>query len=255
MTDGTSLDGLISFNKKNNGTNHHYLHFATMNSSKVVRLLILSAIVFLQIQSCHSLSSSSSFHGMQIINPTTTYHASTYTKPHGRSSNNVLVMRKQKASDKRTARMKRGVIDNVETTTFTPPSLLSSSSSSTRTQILNSSPMTKSKWKHKKVELRAAGEQGSGNNNNMGRGRARKRLKLYNSLASYHSTFLELISQEYQMEVCCVVTCDMFCFTIHFYVPPIETYYLSPFIYNHNTPYNSCIKGSGGYQQTRVIDC
>ena len=34
-----------------------------------------------------------------------------------------------------------------------------------------------------------------------GRGRARKRLKLYNSLASYHSTFLELISEEYQMEV------------------------------------------------------
>ena len=36
-----------------------------------------------------------------------------------------------------------------------------------------------------------------------GRGRARKRLKLYNSLASYHSTFLELISAEYQMEVSC----------------------------------------------------
>ena len=180
------------------GTNHHF-HIAMMNSSKAVCLIILS-VVFLPIQSCCALSSSSSFHGMQMINPTKYSHASTYTKPRRPSSNNLLVMRKQKASDKRTARMQRGVIDNAETT-FTQPSL-----SSSTTQILNSSPMTKSKWKHKKVELRAAGEGSSGNgnnNNNMGRGRARKRLKLYNSLASYHFTFLEMISEEYQMEVCC----------------------------------------------------
>lgn len=172
-----------------------------MNSSKAVCLIILS-VVFLPIQSCCALSSSSSFHGMQMINPTKYSHASTYTKPRRPSSNNLLVMRKQKASDKRTARMQRGVIDNAYETTFTPPSL--SSSSSSTTQILNSSPMTKSKWKQKKVELRAAGEgsSGNGNSNNMGRGRARKRLKLYNSLASYHFTFLEMIQEEYQMEVC-----------------------------------------------------
>ena len=183
------------------GTNHHF-HIAMMNSSKAVCLIILS-VVFLPIQSCCALSSSSSFHGMQIINPTT-YHATAY-KPRRPSSNSLLVMRKQKASDKRTARMQRGVIDNAETT-FTQPSL-----SSSTTQILNSSPMTKSKWKHKKVELRAAGEGSSSslgsrngnNNNNMGRGRARKRLKLYNSLASYHFTFLEMIQEEYQMEVYC----------------------------------------------------
>ena len=180
---------------------YHHFNIAMMNSTKAVCLLILS-VVFLPIQSCCALSSSSSFHGMQMINPTKYSHASTYTKPRRPSSNNLLVMRKQKASDKRTARMQRGVIDNACETTFTPPSL--SSSSSSTTQILDSSPMTKSKWKQKKVELRAAGEgsSGNGNSNNMGRGRARKRLKLYNSLASYHFTFLEMIQEEYQMEVC-----------------------------------------------------
>ena len=111
-------------------------------------------------------------------------------------------MRKQKASDKRTARMQRGQIDNPDVT-FTPPPL---SSSSSATQILNSSPKTKNQWKNKKIELRAAGVGGSVSagaqqQQTGGRGRARKRLKLYNSLASYHSTFLDLISEEYQMEV------------------------------------------------------
>ena len=110
-------------------------------------------------------------------------------------------MRKQKASNKRTARRQRGNIDEA-TTTFTPPSL---STSSSTTQILNSSPMTKSQWKHKKIEMRAAGidtnNSAAATQTGGGRGRARKRLKLYNSLASYHSTFLELISQEFQMEV------------------------------------------------------
>jgi len=62
----------------------------------------------------------------------------------------------------------------------------------------------KSQWKHKKIELRAAGDKNvvaAG-----GRGRSRKRLKLYNSLASYHSTFLELISKEYETEEAEVIT-------------------------------------------------
>ena len=108
-------------------------------------------------------------------------------------------MRKQKASDKRTARMQRGQIDNPDVT-FTPPPL---SSSSSATQILKSSPKTKNQWKNKKIELRAAGVSAGAQQQQKtgGRGRARKRFKLYNSLASYHSTFLELISEEYQMEV------------------------------------------------------
>jgi hypothetical protein len=34
-----------------------------------------------------------------------------------------------------------------------------------------------------------------------GRGRSRKRLTLYNSLASYHTKFLRLLTVEYQAEV------------------------------------------------------
>jgi len=121
-------------------------------------------------------------------------------------------MRKQKASDKRTARMQRGIIDtpnNDAASTFTPSSLSSSSTTTTATKVLSSSPMTKNQWKHKKIELRA----NNGNNKNVndnavggGRGRSRKRFKLYNSLASYHSTFLSLISEEYQMEEAEVIT-------------------------------------------------
>ena len=144
----------------------------------------------------HGLSST--FHGSQINNVNPTYTTSSQYTP--RRISNGLVMRKQKASNKRTARRQRGNIDEV-TTTFTPPSL---STSSSTTQILNSSPMTKSQWKHKKIEMRAAGidtNNSAAANLGGGRGRARKRLRLYNSLASYHSTFLDLISQEYQMEV------------------------------------------------------
>ena len=142
--------------------------------------------------------SSSSFHGTRVI------HSPTMNNNQAAAGISNLVMRKQKASDKRTARRQRGIIDDNNsnadgTATFTPPPL---STSSSATQILNSSPMTKSQWKDKKIEMRAAGVGGNNNvNNGGGRGRARKRLKLYNSLASYHSTFLELISEEYQMEV------------------------------------------------------
>ena len=129
---------------------------------------------------------SSSFHGSRIISPMPTMHNSRLSTT-GVSS---LVMRKQKASDKRTARLQRGQLDS---DTFTPPPLSSS------TTILSSTPMSKSQWKQKKIELRSRGDK-VGNSMSGGRGRARKRLKLYNSLASYHSTFSSLISEEYQVE-------------------------------------------------------
>jgi hypothetical protein len=97
--------------------------------------------------------------------------------------------------------MQRGNVDVGLSSSFTPPSL------ATATQILTSTPMTNSEWRHKSVDVNSSGVV-VGNNANVddtvaagGRGRARKRLKLYNSFASYHSTFLELISEEYQMEV------------------------------------------------------
>jgi len=130
----------------------------------------------------------SSFHGSRIIHPMT---QSSRPLTSGASS---LVMRKQKASDKRTARLQRGQLDN---DSFTPPPL---SISSSTTQILSSTPMSKTQWKHKKIELRSRGEKVDNSMMSGGRGRARKRLKLYNSLASYHSTFSNLISEEYQVE-------------------------------------------------------
>jgi len=130
----------------------------------------------------------SSFHGSRIIHPMT---QSRRPLTSGASS---LVMRKQKASDKRTARLQRGQLDN---DSFTPPPL---SISSSTTQILSSTPMSKTQWKHKKIELRSRGEKVDNSMMSGGRGRARKRLKLYNSLASYHSTFSNLISEEYQVE-------------------------------------------------------
>src|SRR5210317_940978 len=142
--------------------------------------------------------SSSSFHGSRVIQPTPMTLNNSRRPTSGISS---LVMRKQKASDKRTARLQRGQLDNAESS-FTPQAL-SSASTSTTTQILSSTPMSKTKWKHKKIELRSRGVKVDNNSNVMqpgGRGRARKRLKLYNSLASYHATFSNLISEEYQLE-------------------------------------------------------
>jgi len=113
-------------------------------------------------------------------------------------------MRKQKASDKRTARLQRGELDT-DVFSASTSSFLKNTSTSTATKILSSSPITKSQWKKKKIELRAGGNAANVNSGG-GRGRARKRMKLYNSLASYHSTFLELISEEYQMEEQEVIT-------------------------------------------------
>lgn len=178
---------------------YHHIKQHKMKSSASFKLLLLAMITIASSLSIPStLALSSSFLGSHIRS------LQFYTTQRGTPSS-VITMRKQKASDKRTARMQRGQIDTTESS-FTPPSL---STATTTTQILSSSPMSNSKWKDKKIELLAA----SGQNMNSvtagvaasggGRGRARKRLKLYNSLASYHSTFLELISAEYQMEVSC----------------------------------------------------
>jgi hypothetical protein len=106
--------------------------------------------------------------------------------------------------------MQRGILDDNNTDgTFIPPPL---SVSSTPMQILASSPMTNSQWKEKVIDSSSSSngprvafgsdtsDDGSNNGGGGGRGRARKRLRLYNSLASYHTTFLELISEEYQLE-------------------------------------------------------
>jgi hypothetical protein len=120
----------------------------------------------------------------------TTFHGISIHSSHPTTSRriaNELTMRKQKASDKHTARMQRGQ------TTLEPT-----------TQILSSVSFTKNSWKEKKIELRAGGANTNTEKFAIGgRGRARKRLRLYNSLEGYHSVFLGLISEEYRMEVSC----------------------------------------------------
>ena len=91
-----------------------------------------------------------------------------------------LTMRKQKASDKRTRRSQRGEVLESD---------LSSASN------LRSSPIGKA-WRYKAVDMRP-----NANNAGYGRGRSRKRSQVYNNLSSYHSHFLDLITQEFLAEV------------------------------------------------------
>ena len=149
----------------------------------ITRKMLLTVYItclILLVSSLHSACAlSSSFHGGSIYSPI--QHNS---KP--RIMRSHLIMRKQKASDKHTARMQRGQ-------TLEQPTVSA--------QILSSGSFTKNAWKHKKIELRAIGVNTNKQSVTGGRGRARKRMKLYNSLEGYHSRFLGLISEEYRMEV------------------------------------------------------
>jgi hypothetical protein len=148
-------------------------------SQFVHMMCLVIALAALQLASALS----SSFHGISIHSITQQQQRHTPK----RLATSQLVMRKQKASDRHTARMQRGQ------TTLEPIEI--------STQILSSRTFTKNQWKHKKIELRANGVDTNKNNVIGGRGRARKRLKLYNSLEGYHSKFLSWISEEYRMEV------------------------------------------------------
>ena len=152
------------------------IFFTRCTFNTMCLVYVVSLLPIIQI---HALSST--FHGSHIYNANPTYTTSTQYTPRRISNGNQLVMRKQKASNKRTARRQRGNIDEA-TTTFTPPSL---STSSSTTQILNSSPMTKSQWKHKKIEMRAAGNSAATTQSG-GRGRARKRLRKSALVLFYH---------------------------------------------------------------------
>jgi hypothetical protein len=97
----------------------------------------------------------------------------------------LLVMRKQKASDKRTRARQRGLLQE-EAPVLTAPS--------SRT----TSPMqAKGAWQTKKaVVVPTATTATLG-----GRGRSRKRSAVYTSLSFYHNKFLHLLQAEYEAEV------------------------------------------------------
>ena len=141
--------------------------------------ILVPLLIFAAVGQANGLATT--FHGSSLVQSTRTASS----PPKAGCCN--LYMRKQKASDKRTARMQKGLLEPSE------PMV-------SATQVLSSTPMTARRWKHKRVEIRAGGDEASSAARAGGRGRARKRTKLYNSLASYHSTFLDLISKEYELE-------------------------------------------------------
>jgi hypothetical protein len=102
------------------------------------------------------------------------------------SDDTLLVMRKQKASDKRTRARQRGLLQE-EAPVLTAPS--------SRT----TSPMqTKGAWQTKKAVVVPTATSATTMG---GRGRSRKRSAVYTSLSFYHNKFLHLLQAEYEAEV------------------------------------------------------
>lgn len=101
----------------------------------------------------------------------------------------LLTMRKQKASDKRTTRLQRGL----ELATISENTLAIQSLQRTMT----TSPMVDAAWDQKKIRNQFPSKQ----EKISGRGRSRKRSSLYQCLSSYHNNFLTLLTAEYKAEV------------------------------------------------------
>lgn len=173
-------------------------HFSQATLVVVITLLVLNPCCW-----SLSLSSSSSFHG------TTLQHAIfTPSNPYSASGAGSMTMRKQKASDRRTRRMQRGGGEELALQETIQDNII---------KTITSSPMDLAQWKYKKVRnsMPRTVEQHKAH----GRGRSRKRQTLYNSLASYHTKFLRLLTVEYQAEVsvvwnlfrhCCWLAMDFF---------------------------------------------
>ena len=111
----------------------------------------------------------------------------------GSSSNRstrIITMRKQKASNKRTRRSQRGERDNYESFSSRNDNIISSLAS----------PIATGSWNYKSMSS-APVKNSFPKTNERGRGRSRKRSQFYNSLSSYHSHFLRLITDEFLAEV------------------------------------------------------
>lgn len=95
------------------------------------------------------------------------------------ANGDLMFMRKQKASNRRTRNRQLGEEGPLTTATIT------------------TSPMQRAQWSHKKgmSNVRPIKEKTGGRN------RSRKRSMLYNSLSSYHNHFLQLLTAEYKAEV------------------------------------------------------
>lgn len=151
--------------KKNSARTMTWLRSSCVTNSLL--LLTLGAVCLPP--TGHAFSASSLFHGNIMAERQSTMAAT------------MLTMRKQKASDRRTRRMQRGDDAVVEP------------------QTLTSSPMALARWQHKTLTKNTATIGASPQTG--GRGRSRKRSNLYNTLSSYHGTFLSLLTAEYYAEV------------------------------------------------------
>jgi hypothetical protein len=127
--------------------------------------VLVSGVVFFQ--SCESLHlSQSRFCGRPVIHNSPSCQLS------------QLTMRKQKASDKRTRRSQRGQV--------------------LESPLVSSSDLRSvgKAWNYKSLDIPSPTNVGYS-----GRGRSRKRSQVYNNLSSYHSHFLDLITEEFLSEV------------------------------------------------------
>ena len=159
-------------------------------------MCLVYVVSLLPIIQIHALSST--FHGSQINNVNPTYTTSSQYTPRRISNGNQLVMRKQKASDRRTRRMQRGDLS-------ADYDIIKPLVEGTNNLLSTTSPMENAgSWKHKSLKSNRATnvpKQRIRDNPSGGRGRSRKRSILYNSLASYQNTFLTLLTEEYKAEV------------------------------------------------------
>ena len=157
----------------------------TMMSLNVMKVVLAFMATFIPYTS--SFFVKTGFHGNIV------YH----TKPcYSVQRNGVaLVMRKQKASNKRTSRLQKEGNANIDDLSKRANSAYVSSSST-----LTSSPMDTASWKHKSIKTRSQLVKPTSPNRG-GRGRGKKRTNLYTSLSFYHNAFCNLLTEEYQEEV------------------------------------------------------
>ena len=106
------------------------------------------------------------------------------------SNGATLTMRKQKASDRRTRRLQRGLTETEQEVSM---------------ETVTTSPMQTAQWSLKKTTIATSKTTSPAAIESQlktgGRNRSRKRSTLYNSLSSYHSHFLQLLTAEYKAEV------------------------------------------------------
>lgn len=129
-------------------------------------MTMMKAFLLMALLAPHGITSYSSFHG--------------HSLQQGIQNGGSIFMRKQKASDKRTSRLQRGEEEVV-----------------TNTETVTTSPMQTAQWEHKKTVTASFPLPVKTG----GRNRSRKRSALYNSLSSYHTHFLQLLTAEYKAEV------------------------------------------------------